>query len=119
MKKSASKKAWNALVDRLRDMDPHNIYFEHLLGKQWSGVWTNGNLLFLPGWKRGFEPGELHSIFYQQQLDRCFKYDAERLKRELERRESELDALEQRCQFYRQQLSLEGRLGLMLANLTT
>ena len=119
MKKTSSKKAWNALIDRLRDMDPHNLQFEHLIGKKWAGVWTNGDLLFLPGWKRGFEPGELHAIFYQQQLDRCFKYEADRLKLELERRDSELNLLEQKCQFYRRQLSLESHLGLMLANLAT
>lgn len=93
------------------------IPLEELLGPRWAGSWSNGAWLFVPGWKPGFEPEALRALFWQVQDNARMGYELCRLQAELARREAEYAELEARCAFYRRQVGLEARLGLMLARL--
>ena len=59
-------------------------------------------------------PGEIRSLFWQIQLISSLKIEIEQLKKELERRSNEIDTLEIKADFYKRQLVLESRLGLIL-----
>jgi hypothetical protein len=85
-----------------------------LLGKDWDGHVFRDNLLFVPEWRRGLAPGEIRSLFWQVQLISSLKREIELLKEELERRNTEFDSLEVKADFYRRQLVLESRFGMIL-----
>ncbi|ALQ52081.1 hypothetical protein [Nitrosomonas ureae] len=85
-----------------------------LLGKEWDGHIFRNNLLFIPEWRRGLAPSEIRSLFWQGQLVSSLKTEIELLKKELERRNLEIDNLEVKADFYRRQLVLESRFGLIL-----
>lgn len=85
-----------------------------LLGKEWDGHIFKNNLLFIPEWRRGLTPDEIRSLFWQSQLVSSLKTEIELLKQELERRNNEIDILEVKADFYRRQLVLESRFGLIL-----
>ena len=85
-----------------------------LLGKDWDGHIFRNNLLFIPEWRRGLAPSEIRSLFWQGQLVSSLKTEIELLKKELERRNQEIDNLEVKADFYRRQLVLESRFGLIL-----
>lgn len=85
-----------------------------LLGKDWDGHIFRNNLLFIPEWRRGLTPDEIRSLFWQGQLVSSLKTEIELLKQELERRNKEIDVLEVKADFYRRQLVLESRFGLIL-----
>ena len=83
---------------------------------QWRG-WTlscDGKLYF-EAWKRGFEPGELAALPYTWALMRTFERTEKTLRAELERRISECERAEKMAAWYRRQVLLEARFGLMLA----
>ena len=71
-------------------------------------------LLFIPEWRRGLAPSEIRSLFWQGQLVSSLKTEIDMLKKELERRNQEIDNLEVKADFYRRQLVLESRFGLIL-----
>lgn len=85
-----------------------------LFGKDWEGHIFRDNLLFIPEWRRGLTPGEIRSLFWQAQLVSSLKREIEQLKKELERRNNEIDSLEIKADFYRRQLVLESRFGMIL-----
>lgn len=85
-----------------------------LLGKDWNGHIFKNNLLFIPEWRRGLIPDEIRALFWQGQLVSTLKTEIELLKQELERRNQEIDNLEVKADFYRRQLVLESRFGLIL-----
>lgn len=85
-----------------------------LLGKDWDGHIFKNNLLFIPEWRRGLAPDEIRSLFWQGQLVSSLKTEIELLKQELERRNKEIDNLEVKAGFYRRQLVLESRYGMIL-----
>jgi hypothetical protein len=85
-----------------------------LLGRDWDGHVFRDNLLFIPEWRRGLTPGEIRSLFWQVQLVSSLKREIELLKEELERRNNEFDSLEVKADFYRRQLVLESRFGMIL-----
>ncbi len=85
-----------------------------LLGKDWDGHVFRDNLLFIPEWRRGLTPGEIRSLFWQVQLISSLKREIELLKKELERRNNEFDSLEVKADFYRRQLVVESRFGMIL-----
>lgn len=85
-----------------------------LLEKDWNGHIFKNNLLFIPEWRRGLTPDEIRALFWQGQLVSSLKTEIELLKQELERRNQEIDNLEVKADFYRRQLVLESRFGLIL-----
>lgn len=85
-----------------------------LLGKDWDGHIFRNGLLYIPEWRRGLTPGEIRSLFWQVQLISSLKSEINSLKRELERRNEEIDALEIKADFYRRQVVLESRFGMIL-----
>lgn len=93
------------------------IPLDELLGRDWAGLWSNGAYLFLPGWRVGFTPAELRALWAQLMEQRVWRYEMEQLRAELARREAETEELARRCAFYRRQVQLEARLGMMLAGL--
>ena len=85
-----------------------------LLGKDWDGHIFRNGLLYIPEWRRGLTPGEIRSLFWQVQLVSNLKIEIKQLKEELERRNNEIDTLEIKADFYRRQLVLESRFGMIL-----
>ena len=85
-----------------------------LLGKDWDGHIFRNGLLYIPEWRRGLTPGEIRSLFWQIQLVSSLKIEIKQLKEELERRNNEIDTLEVKADFYRRQLVLESRFGMIL-----
>ncbi|SDX42327.1 hypothetical protein [Nitrosomonas oligotropha] len=85
-----------------------------LLGKDWDGHVFRDNLLFIPEWRRGLTAGEIRALFWQAQLVSSLKREIKLLKEELERRNSEIDTLEVKADFYKRQLVLESRFGMIL-----
>lgn len=85
-----------------------------LLGNDWKGHIFKNNLLFIPEWRRGLAPDEIRSLFWQGQLVSSLKTEIELLKQELERRNDEIDILEIKADFYRRQLILESKFGMIL-----
>ena len=85
-----------------------------LLEKDWNGHIFKNNLLFIPEWRRGLTPDEIRALFWQGQVVSSLKTEIELLKQELERRNQEIDNLEVKADFYRRQLVLESRFGLIL-----
>ena len=71
-------------------------------------------MFYVPEWKRGFPPHGIRALFYKCQLVWSLESEIELLKRELERRNEELDSLEVKAAFYRRQLVLERRFGMIL-----
>lgn len=90
-----------------------------ILGKDWHG-WAIGNgQIFCPSWRRGFTPGEFQATFYRAQQVRTAESTIKRLQRDLERRSAEADAAENLTEFYRRQVQLESRYGMVLQRVFT
>ncbi|MDO9311166.1 MAG: hypothetical protein Q7T85_05670 [Nitrosomonas sp.] len=85
-----------------------------LLGDEWKGYRFKGNLFYVPEWKNGFSPHEIRALFWKCQQVWSLEREIELLKRELERRNEEFDNLEVKTAFYRRQLVLESRFGMIL-----
>ncbi|MDP3662055.1 MAG: hypothetical protein U1D41_10070 [Nitrosomonas sp.] len=85
-----------------------------LLGDEWKGYRFKGNLLYIPEWKNGFPPHEIRALFWKCQKVWSLEREIELLKRELEKRNKEFDNLEVKTAFYRRQLVLESKLGMIL-----
>lgn len=85
-----------------------------LLGNEWDGHYFRNNLLYIPEWRRGLAPGEIRALFWQVQQILSLKREIDLLKEELERRNKDINKLEVKADFYRRQLVLESRFGLIL-----
>lgn len=85
-----------------------------LLGKDWLGHFFKDNLLYIPEWRRGLTPYEIRALFWQGQQIPGLKNEIELLKKEIERRIQEINELEVKANFYRHQLVLESRFGMIL-----
>ncbi len=85
-----------------------------LLGQSWEGFYFRDGLLFIGEWRRGLEPTEIRTLFWQVQQVAGLQREIRQLKQELERRSAEIDALEVKADFYRRQVALESRFGMML-----
>ncbi|MBP6058253.1 MAG: hypothetical protein KA524_07565 [Nitrosomonas sp.] len=85
-----------------------------LLGDQWKGYRFMGNLIFVPEWRNGFTPDEIRAFFWNAQQISSLKNEIAVLKQELERRNNDIDLLEVKADFYRRQLILESKFGLIL-----
>ena len=85
-----------------------------LLGDEWKGYRFKGNLFYVPEWKNGFPPHEIRALFWKCQQVWSLEREIELLKRELARRNEDIDNLEVKADFYRRQLVLESRFGMIL-----
>ena len=85
-----------------------------LLGKDWDGHYFRNNLLYIPEWRRGLTPHEIRALFWQVQQISSLKQEIDLLKHELEKRNEENNILETKADFYRRQLVLESRFGMIL-----
>ena len=85
-----------------------------LLGDDWKRYRFSGNLFYVPEWRNGFPPHEIRALFWKCQQIRSLQREIELLKRELERRNEDVNSLEVKVDFYRRQLVLESRFGLIL-----
>lgn len=85
-----------------------------LLGKDWQGFYFRKNLLFVPEWRNGFTAHHIRSMFFRCQQVAALESEIRMLKQQLEERISEYEALEIKADFYRRQLILESRFGMML-----
>ncbi|MBS0425009.1 MAG: hypothetical protein JSR71_11450 [Proteobacteria bacterium] len=85
-----------------------------LLGDEWKGYRFVDNLIFVPEWRNGFTPHEIRAFFWKCQLVSSLQREIKLLKDELGRRNEEIDALEIKADFYRRQVVLESRFGLIL-----
>jgi len=95
------------------------IDLAEILGREWDEIFIGSNgLLHLPGWRRGFEASELKAIFYDNQERYRLKHENAQLKRELQRLQDALDQAEKSAWWYRHQLKLESKLGMMLGRVT-
>lgn len=91
------------------------IDLAEILGREWDEIFIGSNgLLHLPGWRRGFEAGELKAIFYDNQERYRLKHENAQLRRELERLQADLDQAQKSAWWYRRQVLLESKLGMML-----
>ncbi|AEJ01579.1 hypothetical protein Nit79A3_1768 [Nitrosomonas sp. Is79A3] len=85
-----------------------------LLGDDWKGYRFSGNLFYVPEWKNGFPPHEIRALFCKCQQIWSLEREIELLKRELARRNEDIDNLEVKAAFYRRQLVLESRFRMIL-----
>ena len=74
-------------------------------------------LLYLAEWRRGFTVHELRALFFDCQRARALEQENARLAAERDAAEREKNEAEARAAWYRRQLVLESRHGLMLARL--
>lgn len=97
-------------------MRKKRIDLAQTIGPEWAEVFFGADgLLYLPGWRRGFTASELRQQFLLTQERFFWMHEAQRLGKELERRDAEIEEVEKRATFYRSQLRLESTLGMMLA----
>ena len=85
-----------------------------LLCKNWEGFYFKDEQFYVPEWRRGFTPHEIRALFWKCQQIRSLNNEINSLKQELERRNEEFNKLEVRADFYKRQVILESRFGLML-----
>jgi hypothetical protein len=93
------------------------FHLAELLGPDWEGFAVHGKALEFPGLNRALPVGELRSLWFHIQQVGFWKHQAERTARELAQREADIEALQARVDFYRQQVRLEAGMGLMLARM--
>ena len=89
-----------------------------LLGQDWRG-WRFGRdgLLYAPGWRRGFTPGEIAAQPFLYGERATLRRELEQLRAEVEQLVAELETEKKKTAFYRRQVQLESRLGLALARI--
>jgi len=85
-----------------------------LLGDEWKGYRFVGNLFYVPEWRNGFAPHEIRALFWKCQQIVSLQREIDLLKRELEKRDEDINKLEVKADFYRRQLILESRFGMIL-----
>lgn len=89
-----------------------------LLGSEWNGFSLASDGLQHPAWRRPFTCGELKAMFWRSQQVSILEHQIEQLRTEIERAQAAEDAAEVRTDWYRRQLNLESRFGLMLVRMT-
>lgn len=89
-----------------------------LLGPEWDGFSLSADGLQHPYWRRSFTAGDFKAMFYDVQRVRILERDAARARSEAEQARAAQEAAEARAAFYRSQLVLESRMGMMLSALT-
>lgn len=94
------------------------IDLAELLGTEWEGFSLSADGLQHPYWRRPFSCGDLKAMFYRSQQVAILEREVSRARTEQERASAAQDAAEARAEWYKHQLTLESRLGLMLARVS-
>lgn len=107
----------------------HTLELGELLGSTWEGFrlvgGRNDSIVPFQGefghesWRRPFAAGELRRLFWTSQFWEQSKYEVAQLRRDMAHLAGEIESAEARAEFYRRQLRLESRAGLMLAHILT
>lgn len=88
-----------------------------LFGSEWEGFRISRAGLQVPGW-RGPIPGpDMRALFWTSQHARILARDLDRARAELSAALAALDHAESRARWYRSQLVMEARAGLMLSRI--
>lgn len=90
-----------------------------LLGPSWDGFQIRGETLLFPGLNRPLSVSDLRSTWLYIQQVAGQEANLSRMKRENERLCAALEQAEKEAAFYRQQLILEARMGMMLNRVST
>lgn len=85
-----------------------------LLGTDWDGHYFRNNQLYIPEWRRGLTPQEIRALFWQVQQISSLKREIGLLKKEIEKCAEEINTLEIKADFYKNQLVLESKFGMIL-----
>ncbi|SOD41598.1 hypothetical protein [Nitrosovibrio sp. Nv4] len=88
-----------------------------ILGNEWEGFRLINGHLYLPGWKRGFTPEEIRSMFFDVQRVSSLEAESRRLKKEMDKLETVMQELKKQRDFYRRQVTLESRFGMLLSKI--
>lgn len=89
-----------------------------LAGDDWAEFsFSRDGLFYHPFWTKGFTPWELKGMFFEIQDVWATKRDLRNLQREFSDLRQKYDALQVKAMFYRRQVSLESRFGLMLSRI--
>ena len=90
-----------------------------LIGSEWDGFHLSAAGLHHPAWRRPFECGDLKAMFWRSQQVALLERDLAQARRDLERAQAAQEAAEARADYYRRQLRLESRMGMMLSAFST
>lgn len=96
-----------------------SIDLGELLGSEWDGFGLSRDGLQHPYWRRPFSCADLKAMFYRSQQVAILERDIARAHADLDRATAAQDAAADRADYYRRQLRLESRLGMMLAAFST
>lgn len=90
-----------------------------LLGKDWDGYrFGSDGLLYVPGWRGGFDPHAIKAMFFGNQLVRHHQATIRALEKRIGDLERDLIEAQEAAAKYRSLVSHEARLGLMLERIT-
>jgi hypothetical protein len=90
-----------------------------VLGQEWNDIRLTPHGIHLPGWRRPFSSQELHSLFVMLSGKRIVENQLQLTKKWLQETQAAAEEWERRALFYRQQLILESKMGLMLARVAS
>lgn len=91
-----------------------------LINSDWDGHIIDGGRLFVPGYRgAGYTPGDLRAQFWFVQEINMARHDRDLLKAEVSTLHEQLERANERAEYYRQQLRLESRMGMMLSAFST
>lgn len=105
---------------RAGSLAPHEtLDLSELLGSDWDGFSLGADGLQHPSWRRAFSAGEFRAMFWRCQQVRILEHELAQVRAELDRARADLETSQARAAWYRRQLRLESRAGLMLSALST
>lgn len=89
-----------------------------LAGSDWENFsFGRDGLFYLDGWRRGFTPAEIRKQFFDVQLVRNLQSQIEMHKKDAEQAITDAQDAERLAGWYRSQLLLESRFGMVLASI--
>lgn len=103
---------------RAGTLAPHeSLDLGPLLGSAWDGFSLSASGLQIPGWRGPIPGADLRALFWTSQHARILARDLDRARAELAASRAELEHAEARARWYRSQLVMESRAGLMLSRI--
>lgn len=103
---------------RAGSLAPHEVLdLGELFGSELDGFRLSRAGLQIPGWRAPIPVPELRALFWSSQQVRILSSELDRARAELAAALADLETAEARARWYRSQLRLEARAGLMLSAL--
>lgn len=96
----------------------YRFHLAEILGKEWSDFVIHGDRIAFPGVRRTLSARELSATWLYIQQVGSLSVRLEQATRENARLVADLEDMEHQVHFYRSQLKLEARLGIMLSRIT-